>query len=469
MSIDSAPIRTRPGRPSVPHRQYQPVESQPSSQPLSPVPRGWLYPGEPETCRRDPIAFLRIWLHLAVLAGIFAVYRLEGRAMWIVLAIATAALPVHDALPYRWKKPFFSLISLAGFVLVFGLQTMLWVGSLASLAIGLCFTRFSWTKRALLVAFVGLTLALLRAGTIALPVAIPDLVWPVLGSILMFRLILFLYEQKYAETSPVDAAAYFTLLPNACFVHFPVVDFRAFTRGYFSAPIRGIQSTGLTYLTRGMLHLLCYRLVYHKLISPVEEIDSPAKLALFLVANYLLYLRVSGQFHIACGLLHLFGFQLPETHHRFLLASSFTDYWRRINIYWKDFMVRLVFHPVAFALRRRSQPLALGIATLAVFVTTWLLHGYQSFWLRGTWTLSIPDALFWGILGVLVLINVQLESRAKPRRTQKQQTARTALAHVLRTAATFVTITILWSLWSSPSLDSWLGLMRQGLFGVAVP
>jgi hypothetical protein len=78
---------------------------------------------------------------------------------------------------------------------------------------------------------------------------------------------------------------------------------------------------------------------------------------------------------------------LPETHHRFLLASSFTDYWRRINIYWKDFMVRLVFHPVAFALRRRSQPLALGIATLAVFVTTWLLHGYQSFWLRGTWTL----------------------------------------------------------------------------------
>ena len=65
-----------------------------------------------------------------------------------------------------------------------------------------------------------------------------------------------------------------------------------------------------------------------------------------MVCNYLLYLQVSGQFHMACGMLHLFGYQLPETHHRYLLATGFTDYWRRINIYWKDFMVRVVFNPV---------------------------------------------------------------------------------------------------------------------------
>ena len=29
----------------------------------------------------------------------------------------------------------------------------------------------------------------------------------------------------------------------------------------------------------------------------------------------------------------------------YYLASSFTDYWRRINIYWKDFMVKLFFNP----------------------------------------------------------------------------------------------------------------------------
>ena len=130
------------------------------------------------------------------------------------------------------------------------------------------------------------------------------------------------------------------------------------------------------------------------------------------MCNYLLYLRVSGQFHMACGMLHLFGFQLPETHHHYLLATSFTDYWRRINIYWKDFMVRVVFNPVVFRLKRRPQPVALAAATAVVFLVTWLLHAYQSFWLRGVWGFGVPDALFWGILGVLVLINVQLDARA---------------------------------------------------------
>ena len=59
-----------------------------------------------------------------------------------------------------------------------------------------------------------------------------------------------------------------------------------------------------------------------------------------IVFTYLLYLRVSGQFHIIVGMLHLFGYDLPETNHRYLLARSVNDFWRRVNIYWKDFMVK---------------------------------------------------------------------------------------------------------------------------------
>ena len=123
---------------------------------------------------------------------------------------------------------------------------------------------------------------------------------------------------------------------------------------------------------------------------------------------------MSGQFHMACGMLHLFGFQLPETHHHYLLATGFTDYWRRINIYWKDFMVRVFFNPVVFRLKRWPQPAALAVATMMVFLATWLLHAYQSYWLRGTWGFTVPDALFWGILGALVLVNVQLDARRSP-------------------------------------------------------
>ena len=102
---------------------------------------------------------------------------------------------------------------------------------------------------------------------------------------------------------------------------------------------------------------------------------------------------------------------VQETHRNFLLASRFTDYWRRINIYWKDFMVRIVFNPVAFGLKRWPRPIALAAATTAVFVITWLLYAYQSYWLRGIWGFGLPDALFCGILGVLVLINVLLDAR----------------------------------------------------------
>ena len=57
----------------------------------------------------------------------------------------------------------------------------------------------------------------------------------------------------------------------------------------------------------------------------------------------------------------------------------------------------------------RHNPAALILidATGAVFVMTWLLHGYQWFWIRGTLQLRALDAAFWGILGALVVLNLQ--------------------------------------------------------------
>ena len=34
------------------------------------------------------------------------------------------------------------------------------------------------------------------------------------------------------------------------------------------------------------------------------------------------------------------------------LASSFTDFWRRINIYWKDFMLKVFYYPAVFRLKK---------------------------------------------------------------------------------------------------------------------
>ena len=67
-------------------------------------------------------------------------------------------------------------------------------------------------------------------------------------------------------------------------------------------------------------------------------------------------------------MLHLFGFNLPETHHLYFLASSFTDFWRRINIYWKDFMMKVFYYPVVLRAAQARRDRGAVIATALVFV-----------------------------------------------------------------------------------------------------
>ncbi len=451
---------------NAPHRRYFPIRDEPRAEfDAEPSRRPGLRPGEPEAARRDLRKFLPIWAHLALLLAVMKTYHVEGRALFLLMSIALAALPVHYLLAYRWKKPFFLGLSVAGLFAVFGPVPGLVVTALAAAFIGVTRLPIAWSARAGLVAVAAIGLGAARAWTAS---ELTDVVWPVLGSMLMFRMILYLYEIKHAERPEplIDAAGYFFLLPNYAFPLFPVVDYRTLGRSHFSTDIHTTQLTGVRMIFNGVIQLLAYRLVHDRLLISADEVNSAGTLAAFIGCNYLLYFKVSGHFHIACGMLHLFGYQLPTTHNNYLLASSFTDYWRRINIYWKDFMIRVVFNPVAFRLKRKPRWLALSAATAAVFATTWALHGYQMFWLRGTWGFSVPDALFWGILGSLVLVNVQLDAREKPRKPSTGRLdGRSIAVRAAKTLATFATISLLWSLWSSPNLTAWVGMFRRAFGG----
>ncbi|WP_435017391.1 hypothetical protein TA3x_004997 [Tundrisphaera sp. TA3] len=456
-------IDARTARRSAPHRRFFPIPSRPDP---SDSPRGWLYPGEPEACRRDLRKFLPILGQMAVLLAVIGVYRVEGRALLLLGLITLIALPIHYALPFRHKKAFFLAASLIGLGAVFGPGPALAVIGLALPLIAATRLPIAWSARVALISAAALGLAIGRAYAASSSLALAEIVWPVAGSMLMFRMIIYLYELKHAKKPEpwVDTLNYFFLLPNFAFLHFPVVDYRTMGRSFFARDVHETQLAGLRMIFNGVAHLLAYRLIYHRLLISADEVNSPATLLAYIACNYLLYLRVSGQFHVACGMLHLFGYQLPQTHHNYLLASGFTDYWRRVNIYWKDFMIRVVFNPVAFRLKRRPRWVALATATSAVFATTWFLHAYQTFWLRGSWGFSAPDALFWGILGGLVLINVQLDARASDARPTSRTDAGSPRAIALRaakTAATFATIATLWSLWSSPSLGAWAGMFGK--------
>jgi len=296
----------------------------------------------------------------------------------------------------------------------------------------------------------------------ALPAPWSRAVWPILGSMFMFRLIVYLYDLQHESVSFSlwRSIGYFFLLPNVCFPLFPVIDYKTFHRTYYDADAFRIYQRGVDWMVRGITHLILYRAVYYYLTLAPSEISGPGDFAQFLVANFLLYLRVSGQFHLIVGLLHLFGFHLPETNHRYYLASSFTEFWRRINIYWKDFMLKIFYYPTYFKLRAWGPTPALVVSTLLVFAITWLLHSYQWFWLRGSFLLAWTDVTFWAVLAVLVLTNALWETKRGRVRTlgRTRWTLRGSTGLALRTAGTFGVICALWSLWTSENFGAWLAL-----------
>jgi alginate O-acetyltransferase complex protein AlgI len=412
----------------------------------------------------DLYRFSIIIVQLALILLVFRELRLEERAFLRLAALAFAGFAVHYWLPFRWKEPFWLALSVGGaFVLMNPVPAALVLG-LGLVIFGIMASPLAYRIRlGLVVAFI----AVLMYGRATLGFGFPYQFWPVFGAIFAFRLIIYLYDARHFKERPAlrDFARYFFILPNYYFLLFPVIDFNTMRRSYFQRDIHVVAQQGVDWIVRGAIQLLLYRLIYHLKgpSSAPDEITTFGALLTSMVMTYLLYLRVSGQFHIIIGLLHLFGYDLPETHRRYLLASSLTDFWRRINIYWKDFMVKIVYFPVYFQLRRSGETRAQIVATAAVFFCTWVLHSYQWFWLRGEFLFTATDTLFWGILGVLVIVNLLVEQRG--RATAKPKGELGPIRHSLQIAGTFLLVTTLWSLWNAPTVGDWLEVMTYWRVG----
>jgi D-alanyl-lipoteichoic acid acyltransferase DltB (MBOAT superfamily) len=398
-----------------------------------------------------------ILAQLVLAANVIRLYAIEGSAFFQLFVLAAAGSLLHAALPLRFRLPFFVALSIAGVFVVFAPADGLWLMGAGALLIGLCHLPVPLIARVAAIVAVAAALAVSRAGGVAAPWSAA--VWPILGSMFMFRLVLYLLaiKNKQQDGSIWGAIAYFFMLPNLVFPLFPVVDYQTFRRTHYDRPAIGIYEQGLAWISRGLVHLLLYRFVYYNVLNDPVDVVRLSGVLQSMLGTFLLYLRVSGQFHLIVGILHLFGFRLPETHKLYYLAHSFTELWRRINIYWTDFMMKAVFYPTYFKVKRLGPSRALVVSTTAVFVTTWLLHSYQWFWLRGGFPLTMPDTLFWGILGALVVLGGlrELNAPKKPKGRASAWNWRTGL----RAAMTFSMFCLLWSLWSADSVSQWIWMM----------
>src|SRR5436190_9908016 len=421
--------------------------------------------------------FLAVVAQFGLVVLLVQYWQLESQLLARVMWLAFAGFVIHHLLPLRFRLPFFAMLSLVAVITSVGhigpnLGVAWLTGKIRTIdflyhllpgltlvgiglgLIGLCHLPIHFAARVGLVAVAGAGLVFLRAHSQWFPDVTE--MWVVLGSMFMFRVIIYLYDLKHrtAPFSPARAISYFFLLPNVCFPLFPVVDYKTFCSTYYNEDWPRVYQTGLKWMYRGVIQLLLYRVVYQYAPLDVSNLSSALDVAGCMLGMYLLYLRISGTFHLIVGLLHMFGFNLPETHHLYLLASSVTDFWRRINIYWKDFVMKLFFYPIHFKLRKIGPIRAMLVATLATFLATWTLHSWQWFWIRGKLLLDWKDFSFWIILGVLVSVTVIYETTRGRKRTltPSRVTLRRRLILGLQAAAVFSLMCILWTYWS---VQSW--------------
>jgi len=403
---------------------------------------------------------LLVALQLALLVWVIRQFAVESHALLRVAVVASIGFLVHAFLPVAFRMRFFVLLSVAAIYTVFQGVAGAWLVGLSLALVGVCHLPVSLRARMGLALSIGVFLALARVGLV--PVPWPAAIWPILGSMFMFRLIIYFFDRSHEREAPSvwQTLSYFFLLPNPVFALFPVVDYRTFLRTYYNDEDYRIYQTGVQWMLRGVVHLLLYRLVYYHLLLAPTEVDGLAELAQFLVSNFCLYLHVSGSFHLAVGTLHLFGFNLPETSYLYALSSSVNDFWRRINIYWKDFMLKVFYYPSFFRLRKRGTTRALVLSTVFVVVVTWFLHSYQWFWLRGSFPIHWQDLVFWATLGVLMVFNSLYESRSSKARGRRarSRSSREAVTRGLAIACTFTFILLVWSLWTVESWDQWVSL-----------
>ena len=406
--------------------------------------------------------YLLILGQVGVLIALVYRFQLETASLRRLLLLTAGGFAVHYFLPLRYRLWFFVLLSFTGIGMVLGPVEGAWLVGIGLAVIGVCHLPISLIARAAILCVAAIAMAVLRIGVGHVPWS--SALWPILGSMFVFRLIIYFYDRSYETTPPrlSQTIGYFFLLPNVCFPLFPVVDFKKFCRHYYDEDRHKTYQVGIEWIWRGLLQLVLYRVIYYHLTLDPVTVSHLGDLVVYMVSTFLLYVRISGHFHLVVGMLHLFGFNLPETHHRYLLASSFTDFWRRINIYWKDFMMKVFYYPAFFRLRRLGDTKALVLATIFTFLMTWFLHFVQWFWIRGSLLIELNDVIFWTVLALLVLVNSLYETRhGRARILTRTRTLRESAGLVFRTIGTFCVICVLWSFWTSESVADWVLMVRS--------
>lgn len=379
-----------------------------------------------------------------------------------ILPLVLVGFSIHYWLQQKFKLPFFVLLSFAAILMVVGwLNGFILIG-IGLLILGICHLPINYNLRLFILGLTTISLVLFRAN-IFKSTSISYLI-PFIGTMFMLRLIIYVYDLKHEKekVSFWKRIAYFFLLPNVCFPLFPLIDFKVFKATYYNENNNEIYAIGLRRIFRGLIHIITYRFLYYLVVPDPTEIEGVYSILQFMIFSYTLILRLSGMYHISLGILSLFGFNLPEIFNNYFFASSFNNIWKRINIYWREALMKVFYYPIYFKVRKLNKAYAIAITILIVFVINWAMHGYQWFWVRGTFPLEPNDFLFWMVFGTAVMLNsIYLQKIRAPKKLKptKSSNLKTSFVAVIKPIGMFAFMCSIWMMWSSSSLTEWIYLL----------
>ena len=211
--------------------------------------------------RSEGVRILVVALQLALLVLLFRQFGIQDSAFRYVAALVLPCFVIHAFLPLRLRMPFFLAVSVASVFLVLGASAA-WVLTVGLVLVGICYLPVSFATRVGLILVIAAVLAAMRATWIPEPWS--KAIWPVLTAMFMFRLIIYLYDTRHEKERPslVQSLSYFFMVPNVCFPLFPVVDFKRFQRSHYSDDAVATYQRGVSWIFRGVIHLVLYRVVY---------------------------------------------------------------------------------------------------------------------------------------------------------------------------------------------------------------
>ena len=192
-------------------------------------------------------------------------------APYVILVFA-----IYSFIAIRFRPAFLFLACVALVYAAFGILAGSFFILIGLGLILICHLPIKYTYRFVLILAIAFLLALFRTEFIYIPWMTMTAMY--MAPLFMFRLIIYLYEIKngLVPANKWQSISYFFMFPNVFFLFFPIIDYKTYVKTHLDSPEKEIWQKGIRWMLRGLIHIMCYRLIcFHFLIGPVEVIDLP--------------------------------------------------------------------------------------------------------------------------------------------------------------------------------------------------